>query len=146
VTPPSNLSPQRQADEHLRPASCQCGHLSAECCGDPVRVSVCHCLACQKRSGGPFGAQARFARQNVTLSGESKAWTRTGDEGNTLEQHFCPQCGSTLWYTVSSQPDIIAIPIGAFADPSFPSPEFSVYEDRQHNWVQLVGDNIEHYD
>jgi hypothetical protein len=37
----------------------------------------------------------------------------------------------------------IAIPVGAFADPDFPAPSFSVYEDRMHGWVQMPKD-IEH--
>ena len=52
-------------------ASCSCGELSAQVQGDPVRVSICHCLACQRRTGGPFGQQARFLRGQVTVSGPS---------------------------------------------------------------------------
>jgi len=37
----------------------------------------------------------------------------------------------------------IAIPVGAFAEPSFPGPTVSVYEGRMHSWVQLPKD-IEH--
>ena len=42
-----------------RAAVASCVHLPS---GDPVRVSVCHCLACQKRTGSAFcdaGAVAR---------------------------------------------------------------------------------------
>jgi hypothetical protein len=44
-------------------------------------------------------------------------------------------------------PDIVAIPVGAFADPSFPKPRVSVYESRRHAWVITPqGDDIEHID
>jgi hypothetical protein len=33
-------------------------------------------------------------------------------------------------------PDILAVAIGAFADPGFPAPGVSVYERRQHSWVE----------
>ncbi|MBS0319720.1 MAG: GFA family protein, partial [Proteobacteria bacterium] len=59
-----------------RTAACSCGQLAAVVTGDPVRVSVCHCLACQRRTGSVFGAQARFARKDVAASGESSRWTR----------------------------------------------------------------------
>jgi hypothetical protein len=42
-------------------------------------------------------------------------------------------------------PDLVAVPVGAFADPSFPAPRISVYESRRHPWVQLP-DGIEHHD
>ena len=43
-----------------RLASCSCGQLTAEVTGDPVRISICHCLACQRRTGSVFAEQARF--------------------------------------------------------------------------------------
>jgi hypothetical protein len=50
-----------------RLASCSCGQLTAEVSGEPVRVSICHCLACQRRTGSVFGEQARFPRVDVTI-------------------------------------------------------------------------------
>ena len=51
-----------------RTATCQCGQLAVACEGDPVRISVCHCLDCQKRSGSSFAAQARFPVDKVTVN------------------------------------------------------------------------------
>jgi hypothetical protein len=31
--------------------------------------------------------------------------------------------------------EYLAIPVGAFADPSFPAPLVSVYESRMHSWI-----------
>ncbi len=129
-----------------RPASCLCGQLSITCEGEPVRVSVCHCLACQRRSGSAFSAQARWPEGQVRIEGRSSEWTRTGDEGGRIVHRFCPTCGSTLYYTIDSMPGLIAVPIGAFADPDFPSPTFSVYEERRHRWVEIVGDAVDRMD
>ena len=71
-------------------ASCRCGQLRAVAQGDPVRVSICHCLACQKRTGSVFSAQARWPKECVTVEGESKQWTRTADSGQQTTYHFCP--------------------------------------------------------
>lgn len=120
-----------------RLASCSCGKLTAKVRGEPVRVSVCHCLACQRRSGSVFAAQARFRHEDVSLHGHCKTFVRIGDEGGRASFHFCPDCGATVWYTISGDDDVIAIPVGAFADPTFPGPSFSVYEERMHRWVVL---------
>ncbi len=117
-------------------ASCSCGELSAQVQGDPVRVSICHCLACQRRTGSPFGQQARFLREQVTVNGPSTAYTRTGDEGTRATFHFCPRCGATVYYEMEALEAWVAIPVGAFADPGFPAPTVSVYEERMHGWVQ----------
>jgi hypothetical protein len=42
-----------------------------------------------------------------------------------------------------SRENSIVIPIGAFAEPGFPAPTFSVYEERMHAWVGLPED-MEH--
>ena len=118
-----------------RSASCSCGQLSAHVTGEPVRVSVCHCVACQRRTGSVFGAQARFAEQSVVVAGESKEFSRTAESGNVLTFHFCPVCGSSVHYTNSGLPGFIGIPVGAFADSSFQEPAFSVYERSMHSWV-----------
>ena len=128
-----------------RRASCACGQLTIDCAGDPVRISVCHCLDCQRRSGSSFAAQARFPADRVTVSGQSRQWTRVGDEGGKGFFDFCPDCGSTVFYRVEADPDMVAVAIGAFAEPGFPPPIYSVYEGRKHSWVAIVGDGIDHY-
>jgi hypothetical protein len=118
-----------------RNASCSCGQLTANATGEPVRVSICHCVACQRRTGSVFGQQARYSREQVTISGESRAYARTADSGHVLTFHFCPACGATVYYCNDALPGFIGIPVGAFADPSFAAPAFSVYERSMHAWV-----------
>jgi len=127
-----------------RTATCRCGQLSATCQGDPVRVSVCHCLACQKRSGSVFATQARWPDAQVDLSGEFSEWERIADSGHRATYRFCPVCGFTLSYVIEGWPGVTAIPVGAFADPDFPAPRFSVYEHRKHAWTSVLGDDVEH--
>ncbi len=46
-------------------AACSCGGLSIKVTGDPIRVSMCHCLECQRRTGSVFGTQCRYALEKV---------------------------------------------------------------------------------
>lgn len=126
-----------------RLACCSCGQLQLTVSEEPVRVSICHCLACQRRTGSVFAAQARFALAAVQISGASTVYVRTGDEGGKASFHFCPQCGATVYYQPEGYPDHVVVPVGAFAEPGFPVPTFSVYEERMHAWVGLPA-NIEH--
>src|SRR4051812_12660922 len=97
----------------IRHAACSCGQLTLVAEGDPVRVSMCHCLACQRRTGSTFGAQARFPRDNMKIEGQSTSYARTGDEGSVATFHFCPTCGSTVYYDLGGMPEMIAVPVGA---------------------------------
>ena len=130
-----------------RTASCRCGHLRATVTGEPVRVSVCHCLNCKKRSGSAFAFQARWPRAQVAIEGRSGTFVKAGDSGNPATFHFCPECGSDVYYEIEGKfDDLIAIPVGAFDDPWFASPSYSVWEERKHPWVDIVGDGVEHID
>ena len=129
-----------------RKASCRCGQLTATTRGEPVRVSVCHCLDCKKRSGSSFAAQARWPADQVTLEGRSKSWVNVADSGHRLTFHFCPDCGSDVHYDIDGKFDgLIAIPVGAFEDPYSLTPRFSVWEHRKHDWLEILGD-VEHSD
>lgn len=126
-----------------RTASCLCGQLKAEASGEPTRVSICHCLACQRRSGSAFSAQARFDAEQVRVSGAATEYVLAGDEGSHARLRFCAVCGATVYYTTDELPGVVAIPLGAFAAPGLPAPTVSVYEERMLPWVGLP-DDIEH--
>jgi len=92
-----------------------------------------------------FSAQARFPVDAVAIHGRSSEYVRVGDGGTSARFHFCPECGCTVFYVPEAIPGVVAIPVGAFADPDFPPPRVSVYEARKHPWVRLP-DDIEHLD
>lgn len=79
--------------------------------------------------------QARFPNERVRIDGRSTAYTRVNDEGEERTFNFCPDCGSTVFYRTDDER--IAVPIGAFADPTFPRPTVSVWEERMHSWLTL---------
>lgn len=126
-----------------RSAACSCGQLTAITAEDPIRVSVCHCVDCQRRTGSVFGAQARFRAKNVMIDGRAAQYVRANSEGKNVIFSFCPHCSAIVYYRLEGNDEIIAIPVGAFADPRFPAPAFSVWEQDKHAWVSMP-ENIEH--
>ena len=120
-----------------RTAICSCGQLQITVQGDPLGVGVCHCLACQRRTGSVFATLAGFPAPYV-VTGQSTIHRRTGDQGGQYQFHFCPVCGSTVFHTEAGYEDrYVSVAVGAFADPVFPPPQDSVYECRRHAWVKL---------
>jgi hypothetical protein len=120
-----------------RHASCSCEQLRLIAEGDPIRVSVCHCLACQRRTGSVFGVQARFDTEQIRTEGKFSEYVRVSNEGEPRHFYFCPDCGATVFYKLPSAPEMVAVPVGAFADPEFPVPIRSVWTPRRHSWVEL---------
>jgi hypothetical protein len=119
-----------------RTASCCCGQLRIEVEGEPRIVGVCHCLACQRRTGSAFATLASFAAP-YRVSGTATEYVRAGDQGARFRFRFCPVCGTTLFHTEEGEEGSVGVAVGAFADPSFPAPRVSVYECRRHAWVGL---------
>jgi hypothetical protein len=122
-----------------RQAACHCGQLRLEAEGEPLAVSICNCRACQRRTGSAFGMQAGFKAEQIEISGRYNDYARTSDEPDRKVHvcHFCPECGSQVFYTEPDEPDLVVVSVGSFADPSFPPPTVSGYDSRRHPWVEL---------
>lgn len=121
-----------------RSAKCTCGQLKVVTKAEPIRVSVCHCQECQRRTGSAFGVQARFDKTDVEIVGDVKSYTRRGDSGGTVTQSFCIQCGSVVSLELTGLPNVITIPVGLFADKTFPEPKLSLYQGRKYDWLNLA--------
>ena len=103
--------------------------------GDPAFLGACHCMECQRRTGSAFGVGTYFPKEQVRAEGPSRVYVRGSDSGRKIEFHFCPDCGSTVFWYGELFPDLIGIAFGAFADPSMPWPPVSVWETTRHPWV-----------
>ena len=120
----------------MRTASCTCGQLRIEVQDDTLGGGVCHCLACQRRTGSVFATLAAFAPP-YTVAGTATEYLRVGDHGSKFRFRFCPICGASVFHTEDGNDGYVAVAVGAFADPTFPAPQDSVYDCRRHPWVQL---------
>jgi hypothetical protein len=73
----------------------------------------------------------------VSISGQGRPYTRSSDSGFDVTFHFCAGCGSTIFWEPQRKPEMIAVAVGAFADPTFPPPSTSVYEEHRHRWAAI---------
>jgi hypothetical protein len=119
-----------------RTARCHCGQLRIDVHGEPAMVGLCHCLACQRRTGSVFAALASF-NAPFEVSGQATEYVRAGEQGAQFRFRFCPVCGTTVFHTEEGVEDSVGVAVGAFADPDFPPPRVSVYDCRRHAWVRL---------
>jgi hypothetical protein len=124
-----------------RHAQCACGSFKLTVDAEPAVTGICSCLDCQRRSGSILGAMAYFPKEGVrVVSGQYKTFARISDAGNKLHQHFCPECGTTLLIDADSMPGLQGVPVGCFADPTFPPPQVATYGRTRHSWITLPKD------
>ena len=135
----------------IHEASCLCGKLKLTYEGPiPERRSLCHCNSCQLRTGTAFSIQARFPRDKVVIEGESSEWKFPNKEGQEVTYrscdsggatyHFCPTCGSTVYWDIEAAPDVVGIAIGSLTDPTFPAPVIGGFEAYGHPWAMTPAD------
>ena len=118
-------------------ASCACGALRVRLEAQPLRISLCHCEACKKRTGSAFGVAVFFARDAADISGQSRTFERSGESGKQIVFHFCPACGSTVFWYPEMRPDRIAVALGAFGDDSVFIPEQAVHQEQKAPWIKI---------
>jgi hypothetical protein len=92
-----------------------------------------------------FSVQARLPIEHVTIEGQSKTWTFPSDSGKPTEfrscdsggatYHFCPECGSTVYWEISVAPEVLGVAVGGFTDPTFPPPMISGFEAYGAKWA-----------
>jgi hypothetical protein len=92
----------------------------------------------------PTTVGAYYPAEVVTISGTAKEFTHAAASGGKMQNYFCPQCGSTVYWKVSNLPAMIGVALGAMADPKYPAPVISVFEQSKHDWVE-IGGAVEHF-
>lgn len=92
---------------------------------EPLRVTLCHCLWCQRRTGTAFGTEVVYPEDRVELTGETLVRYRhvSDESGRWLDVEFCGRCGCNLGFTLEAVPGVRTLPAGAFDDPAWLSPE-----------------------
>lgn len=124
----------------FREGGCVCGSIRFRAEGEPLRVTVCHCTWCQRRTGTAFGTEVVYPQAQVELSGEPLSRYRhvSDESGRWLEVEFCGRCGSNLGFTLEAAPGIRTLPAGAFDDASWIRPEAQTFRQvfmrSRRNW------------
>lgn len=107
---------------------CLCGAVRYRVVGDPLAVSICHCVNCQRNSGSAFSVNAVFPRGALTMSGSPAVYEDKGDTGEIVRRIFCGRCGTPLEsQSVFSAPSHAILKAGTFDDPSGFVPDSELY-------------------
>ncbi len=132
-------------DKPFATGQCQCGAVTFTLAAPPVTMGQCHCKDCQRVSGTGHMSNARFRRQDVSVTGETRTYAVTADSGNTSTRHFCPTCGSRLFGENSARPGFMNVTAGVVDDNSWFEPEWIFYKQSQPAW-DITTESVPCYD
>lgn len=120
-------------------ARCACSRISITLRGERAYHVVCHCTDCKRRTGSAFGLSLYFRRnQVVEQAGETSVYAfHNQSQDNDQERHFCPACGTTLFWYTSTLPEIVGIAGGCFGEEPLGEPRASYTHSKKLSWVGL---------
>ena len=110
---------------------CHCGAVRYVCRAEPETTVFCHCLDCQRTTGGSFATVLYVQKSAVEIEGELHGYTVRADSGNLLTRKFCAACGSPVIEEDDGYPAHLFIKAGSLDDPGWLEPKIHIWTIRK---------------
>jgi len=116
-------------------ARCACGAVSVTVHGRALSMLMCSCEDCQKATGSGHSTFALFGADDVTITGETKSFTRPSNSGAQFTRWFCPHCGTPLFGRSSRAEAVTVVPVGLFGrNADWYQPNQLIFSRSHHDW------------
>lgn len=111
---------------------CHCGAVRYEMPTETKHRAICHCSDCRRHAGAPMVAWGLVERNALKVEGETKEYA-SSENGR---RHFCPQCGTSLFYTNDAIfPGQIDVQIATLDDPDVIVPQAQIQLAERIRWM-----------
>lgn len=116
---------------------CLCGAVSYSVDAEPVWQGVCYCSNCQRQTASAFSIIVGVPSRALVVQGDAIASFETASEGyeSTTRRQFCSGCGSPLFSTIESMPDLAFLKGGTIDDPSWFEPTVEIWTRSAQPWA-----------
>ncbi|CRK25666.1 hypothetical protein BN1723_013652, partial [Verticillium longisporum] len=100
-------------DNMTTKGSCACGAIAYQFEGEALAKALCHCIDCQKWTGGAFTSNAVVPRTAFSVTkGTPRTWDAVAASGKINKHFFCGDCGSSLYTELEVLPDVTCVKAG----------------------------------
>ena len=114
---------------------CHCGAVKYEMSSNTVHQALCHCSDCRRHAGAPMVACGLVAKDDLKVEGETREY-KSSENGR---RHFCPQCGTGLFYTSEAIfPGQIDVQIATLDDPDEIVPQAQIQTAERIHWMEKI--------
>lgn len=116
---------------------CNCGAVTARLTGEAQWVRQCWCRQCQRIAAGSATTNALFAADAIELSGDLSWFRYEAESGNTVEQGYCPSCGTPVIGRNSARPHACVVRVGFIEPPHDLKPTTAIWLDEAPEWAAI---------
>jgi hypothetical protein len=116
---------------------CGCGAVRFKISEPLMGSGVCHCLDCQKFSGGGPNYVVLASKQGFAVTkgrDQVKVYRSKADSGGEVGRAFCAECGAPLYTETGAMIPFYPVKVGALDDASTYSPGVHLYMDSAQPW------------
>lgn len=94
---------------------CACGKVLFNVRLPHIKAIICHCKACQMRTGSAFGLLVYFNKADVSFSTQYlRQYKYKADSGKGMQSDICGQCGTSLFLKGDLDAGLIGVAGGCF--------------------------------
>lgn len=115
-----------------------CGQLRYCCATRPAAVVCCHCMDCQRRTGGAFGISVLVDSGSFEkIGGDAATWESTRESGNVMRLHSCAVCGTRCWAEQPANPKFTVVIGGTLDSAQLLQPAAHIHTAAKHPWISI---------
>jgi hypothetical protein len=120
--------------------SCSCRAIGYTLVRAPMFVHCCHCLDCQKQTGGAFAINALIERSALVLDASSvapQAVSMPTESGTMHLIYRCPTCEVALWSSYGGRDAIAFVRASTLDAPHAVVPDVHIFTRSKVPWLGL---------
>jgi hypothetical protein len=115
---------------------CHCGAIRYQAEGEVLTHALCHCSDCRRSAGAPMVGWTMYPADAVKLTKGVPKIYQSSAHGR---RHFCPDCGTGVFYTNADMlPGIIDIQSGTYDDPDAVPPQAHIQVAERIGWMERI--------
>ncbi|KIW76298.1 hypothetical protein Z517_11044 [Fonsecaea pedrosoi CBS 271.37] len=124
--------------------SCACGRVQYETQAQPLGLTACHCVTCQRVSGGPYLGFVGIPASAVKWKQQPDIWYAS----DIAERGHCKSCGSAVFMRYFFEADRTAVTLGTVieAEPALPALGAHIFLKDKAQYLVLADDGATRYD
>jgi hypothetical protein len=119
---------------------CSCGAVRYTLASRPLFTNCCHCLDCQKQTGGAFAINAMIETDRISITSgadQIQIVEMPSPSGRGHEIHRCAKCEVALWSNYGRRTYLRFVRVATLDTPHAIEPDAHIFTRTKVPWVKI---------